>query len=148
MNEYFDDKLIEQQEEKIPVMPLGLDLIKCKKAKTYTKPIDTSTASYKLKEIIYNKVPKGQEFLTAFISPSFRAMGYKTSDLSGQMHALKNAGYLGNRNMEDEYQNGSYRKGIRIWWATDKLYDFVANCQEQLANNVLNDTEDGVAEQD
>lgn len=127
MNENFGDKLIEQQEEKKTMMPLGLTPLKKKPASSQAKPVNTDSAAYKLKSIILEKVPKGSEFVTSYISEDFLSLGYSSSDLSGQMYALRKSGKIVNRKLEDEQDIAIYGKGVRIWKATDEFYEYMEN---------------------
>lgn len=127
MNENFGDKLIEQQEEKKTMMPLGLTPLKKKPTSSKSRLINTDSAAYKLKAIIRDKVPKGEEFVTSYISEDFLSLGYSSSDLSGQMYALRKSGKIVNRKLEDEQDIAIYGKGVRIWRATDEFYEYMEN---------------------
>lgn len=117
-------------ESKLGTLPLGLTPLKKKVQSKRESKIDKTTASFKLKEIIKNKVPKGQEFITSYISDAFKNLGYRNSDLSGQLYSLKTSGYLENRRLTDEQDIETYGKGIRIWRATDKFYDYMDMVEE------------------
>lgn len=124
MENQVEQEVIQSQGE---AMPLGLTPLKKKPASSKSRPINTDSAAYKLKAIIRDKVPKGEEFVTSYISQDFMSLGYSSSDLSGQMYALRKAGYLVNRRLEDEKDIELYGKGVCIWRPTDKFYKFMAD---------------------
>lgn len=124
MEEHLDQEATQNQEK---VMPLGLTPLKKKTPSSRPRSINTDSAAYKLKAIIRKKVPKGGEFVTSYISEDFLSLGYSSSDLSGQMYALRKGGKLVNRQLEDEQDIAVYGKGVRIWRATDDFYDYMEN---------------------
>lgn len=118
-------------ENKLEEVALGLVPLKNKVQHKKEEQIDKNTAAFKLKEVIKNKVPRGREFTTSYISSDFKALGYRSTDLSGQMYHLKNSGYLENRRLEDEKEIEIYGSGIRIWHATEKFYDYMDKVEEK-----------------
>lgn len=124
MEEQLEQEVTQYQEESLP---LGMTPLKKKPASSQAKPVNTDSAAYKLKAIILEKVPKGSEFVTSYISEDFLSLGYSSSDLSGQMYALRKGGKLVNRQLEDEQDIAIYGKGVRIWRATDEFYEYMEN---------------------
>lgn len=122
MENQVEHEVIQSQGE---AMPLGLTPLKKKPASSKSRPINTDSAAYKLKAIIRDKVPKGEEFVTSYISEDFLSLGFSSSDLSGQMYALRKGGKLVNRQLVDEQDIAIYGKGVRIWKATDEFYEYM-----------------------
>ena len=118
---------VEQEviQDQVESTPLGLTPLKKKPASSKSRPINTDSAAYKLKAIIRDKVPNGEEFVTSYISEDFLSLGYSSSDLSGQMYALRKSGKIVNRKLEDEQDIAIYGKGVRIWKATDDFYEYM-----------------------
>lgn len=124
MEEQLEQEVTQYQEESLP---LGMTPLKKKPVSSQAKSVNTDSAAYKLKSIILEKVPKGSEFVTSYISEDFLSLGYSSSDLSGQMYALRKTGKLVNRKLEDEQDIAIYGKGVRIWRATDEFYEYMEN---------------------
>lgn len=103
---------------------LGLDTTKKIKKKTTTskKVISTSKSFLTDKAIAETVKEVGVEFLTSVISQKLKAEhGFVSSDISGQLYAKVQAGYLNNRKPTEE-EVAYTGKGVRVWTTTPKFW--------------------------
>lgn len=113
---------------------LGGERIKDKIGKSCQRTLDTGTDAYLIKKLIRIQAPNGEEFIPTKISKEYRKIyGKSSSSLSGQMYAQKKAGFLENRKPNDD-EVKIFGKGVRIWKATKKFYDYMDEVDAYLKN--------------
>lgn len=81
-----------------------------------------STKSFEIDRYLYERYKQDEWFVTQEMSKHFRAKGWKTSDISGQLYSKKNAELMINRPPTDE-EAEQLGKNVSIWKLTDKFFE-------------------------
>ena len=148
-----DQSIVLEEKQSMPEQPvvtnkiLGLDTTKkVKKKVKASKKINPQSKSFLTDTVIAETVKEvGVEFLTSVISKKLKQEhGFVSSDISGQLYAKVQAGYLKNRK-PTEQEAEHIGQGVRIWTTTEKFWDRYKNnlaCLNEEIPSMENTTED------
>lgn len=137
-----NEERIQQIREKLGIK--GIVNVKKEVKESKSSLARFETKSFKIDYYLHELYQLGEEFLMQEMSERLRAEGWKTSDISGQLHSKKNAGLLISRKPSEE-ETEYLGKNVAIWSLTELFFEKVG---EEVAeyNRLETSNEDSVEE--
>ncbi|WNF89788.1 hypothetical protein [Vagococcus fluvialis] len=102
-------------------------IVNVKKERNINKSNTTryDTKSFTIDHFLYSNYALGEEFLMQEMSQALGELGWKKSDLSGQLYSKKNAGLLISRKPSEE-EAELLGRNIAIWSLTELFFEKVS----------------------